>query len=148
MIQLGVNLDHVATIRQARRTFEPDPVWAASEAQLGGADAITVHLREDRRHIHDDDVRRLGELVHVKLNLEMAATDEMIVIAAKLKPQSAALVPKGRREITTVGFNMPPGLAYEVRASVLKEYGWNSHDQPRHHCAHGMRQVCCQGEFS
>ena len=103
MIQLGVNLDHVATIRQARRTYEPDPVWAASEAQLGGADAITVHLREDRRHIQDHDVRRLAELVHVKLNLEMAATDEMIAIAAKLKPQSAALVPEGRREITTEG---------------------------------------------
>ena len=74
MIELGVNIDHVATIRQARRTYEPDPVWAAVEAHLGGADGITVHLREDRRHIQDADVRRLRELTHVKLNLEMAAT--------------------------------------------------------------------------
>ena len=78
MIELGVNIDHVATLRQARRTYEPDPVWAAVEAHLGGADGITVHLREDRRHIQDEDVRRLRELVHIKLNLEMAATDEMI----------------------------------------------------------------------
>ncbi len=74
-IALGVNIDHVATMRQARRTYEPDPVWAAVEAHLGGADGITVHLREDRRHIHDEDVRRLRELTHIKLNLEMAATD-------------------------------------------------------------------------
>ena len=74
MIELGVNIDHVATLRQARRTHEPDPVWAAVEAHLGGADGITVHLREDRRHIQDEDVRRLRELVHIKLNLEMAAT--------------------------------------------------------------------------
>jgi len=81
MIELGVNIDHVATIRQARRTYEPDPVWAAVEAHLGGADGITVHLREDRRHIQDHDVRRLRELTHIKLNLEMAATDEMVVLA-------------------------------------------------------------------
>ena len=78
MIELGVNIDHVATLRQARRTYEPDPVWAAVEAHLGGADGITVHLREDRRHIQDEDVRRLRELVHIKLNLEMAATPEMV----------------------------------------------------------------------
>ena len=82
MIELGVNVDHVATVRQARRTYEPDPVWAAIEAHLGGADGITVHLREDRRHIQDEDVRRLRELTHIKLNLEMAATDEMVGIAA------------------------------------------------------------------
>ena len=81
MIELGVNIDHVATVRQARRTYEPDPVWAAVEAHLGGADGITVHLREDRRHIQDEDVRRLRELTHIKLNLEMAATDEMVAIA-------------------------------------------------------------------
>ena len=75
VIELGVNIDHVATLRQARRTYEPDPVWAAVEAHLGGADGITVHLREDRRHIQDEDVRRLRELIHIKLNLEMAATD-------------------------------------------------------------------------
>ena len=83
MIELGVNIDHVATLRQARRTYEPDPVWAAVEAHLGGADGITVHLREDRRHIQDEDVRRLRELVHIKLNLEMAATDEMVGIACR-----------------------------------------------------------------
>ena len=103
MIELGVNIDHVATIRQARRTYEPDPVWAAVEAHLGGADGITVHLREDRRHIQDHDVRRLAELVHVKLNLEMAATDEMAKIACEVRPQMAMLVPEGRQEITTEG---------------------------------------------
>ncbi|MBU1235194.1 MAG: pyridoxine 5'-phosphate synthase [Gammaproteobacteria bacterium] len=103
MIELGVNIDHVATIRQARRTYEPDPVWAAVEAHLGGADGITVHLREDRRHIQDDDVRRLRELTHIKLNLEMAATDEMVAIACALKPEMAMLVPEGRQEITTEG---------------------------------------------
>ena len=103
MIELGVNIDHVATLRQARRTHEPDPVWAAVEAHLGGADGITVHLREDRRHIQDEDVRRLRDLVHIKLNLEMAATDEMIGIAVKMKPEMAMLVPEGREEITTEG---------------------------------------------
>jgi len=103
MIELGVNIDHVATLRQARMTYEPDPVWAAVEAHLGGADGITVHLREDRRHIQDEDVRRLRELVHIKLNLEMAATDEMVGIACTLKPEMAMLVPEGRREVTTEG---------------------------------------------
>jgi pyridoxine 5-phosphate synthase len=103
VIELGVNVDHVATVRQARRTYEPDPVWAAIEAHLGGADGITVHLREDRRHIQDEDVRRLRELTHIKLNLEMAATDEMVGIACKLRPEMAMLVPEGRHEITTEG---------------------------------------------
>ena len=103
MIELGVNIDHVATLRQARRTHEPDPVWAAVEAHLGGADGITVHLREDRRHIQDEDVRRLRELVHIKLNLEMAATEEMVGIACSLKPEMAMLVPEGREEVTTEG---------------------------------------------
>jgi pyridoxine 5-phosphate synthase len=103
MIELGVNIDHVATLRQARRTHEPDPVWAAVEAHLGGADGITVHLREDRRHIQDEDVRRLRELTHIKLNLEMAATDEMVAIACRLKPEMAMLVPEGRHEVTTEG---------------------------------------------
>ncbi len=103
MIELGVNIDHVATLRQARRTHEPDPVWAAVEAHLGGADGITVHLREDRRHIQDEDVRCLRELVHIKLNLEMAATPEMIDIARRVKPEMAMLVPEGRHEITTEG---------------------------------------------
>ena len=103
MIELGINIDHVATLRQARRTYEPDPMWAAVEAHLGGADGITVHLREDRRHIQDEDVRRLRELIHIKLNLEMAATTEMVDIAVRLKPEMAMLVPEGRHEITTEG---------------------------------------------
>ena len=103
MIELGVNVDHVATVRQARRTYEPDPVWAAVEAHLGGADGITCHLREDRRHIQDEDVRRLRELTHIRLNLEMAATDEMVAIACRIKPEMAMLVPEGRAEITTEG---------------------------------------------
>jgi len=98
-----VNVDHVATVRQARRTYEPDPVWAAVEAHLGGADGITVHLREDRRHIQDEDVRRLRELTHIKLNLEMAATDEMVAIASRIRPEMAMLVPEGRHEVTTEG---------------------------------------------
>ena len=103
MIELGVNIDHVATIRQARRTYEPDPVWGAVEAHLGGADGITVHLREDRRHIQDADVRRLRETTQIKLNLEMAATHEMVGIACALKPEMAMLVPEGRHEVTTEG---------------------------------------------
>jgi pyridoxine 5-phosphate synthase len=115
MIELGVNIDHVATLRQARRTYEPDPVWAAVEAHLGGADGITVHLREDRRHIQDEDVRRLRELVHIKLNLEMAATPEMVAIACALKPEMAMLVPEGREEITTEG-----GLDVRAQEARLK----------------------------
>jgi len=116
VIELGVNIDHVATIRQARRTYEPDPVWAAVEAHLGGADGITVHLREDRRHIQDEDVRRLRELVHIKLNLEMAATAEMVDIAARLKPEMAMFVPEGRHEITTEG-----GLDVRAQEAKLRE---------------------------
>src|SRR6266513_2685290 len=119
MIELGVNIDHVATLRQARRTYEPDPVWAAVEAHLGGADGITVHLREDRRHIQDEDVRRLRELVHIKLNLEMAATPEMIALACQLRPEMAMLVPEGRQEITTEGgldvAGQEPALAIAVK---------------------------------
>ncbi|HEY6821010.1 MAG TPA: pyridoxine 5'-phosphate synthase [Burkholderiales bacterium] len=115
MIELGVNVDHVATVRQARRTYEPDPVWAAVEAHLGGADGITVHLREDRRHIQDEDVRRLRELTHIRLNLEMAATDEMVSIASRIKPEMAMLVPEGRHEITTEG-----GLDVASKESSLK----------------------------
>src|SRR5512147_129830 len=116
MIELGVNIDHVATIRQARRTYEPDPVWAAVEAHLGGADGITVHLREDRRHIQDQDVRRLRETTQIKLNLEMAATDEMVRIACELKPEMAMLVPEGRQEVTTEG-----GLDVVSQEKRLKE---------------------------
>jgi pyridoxine 5-phosphate synthase len=120
MIELGVNIDHVATIRQARRTYEPDPVWAAVEAHLGGADGITVHLREDRRHIQDEDVRRLRELTHIKLNLEMAATDEMVGIACRLKPEMAMLVPEGRQEVTTEGGLDIAGQQARIKAQVAK----------------------------
>ncbi len=116
MIELGVNVDHVATVRQARRTYEPDPVWAAVEAHLGGADGITVHLREDRRHIQDEDVRRLRELTHIRLNLEMAATAEMVSIACRIRPEMAMLVPEGRHEITTEG-----GLDVASQESKLKD---------------------------
>ncbi len=118
MIELGVNIDHVATLRQARRTWEPDPVWAAVEAHLGGADGITVHLREDRRHIQDEDVRRLRDLTHIKLNLEMAATDEMVAIACRLKPEMAMLVPEGRHEITTEGGLDVAGQEAKLREAV------------------------------
>ena len=103
MLTLGVNIDHVATIRQARKTVEPDPVAAAVLAELGGADGITVHLREDRRHIQDRDVRLLRETVRTHLNLEMAPTDEMVDIALKLKPDYVTLVPEKREEVTTEG---------------------------------------------
>lgn len=103
MPTLGVNIDHVATIRQARRTVEPDPVAAAVLAELAGADGITVHLREDRRHIQDRDVRLLRQTVRTHLNLEMAATDEMVAIALDLKPDYVTLVPERREEVTTEG---------------------------------------------
>ncbi len=103
MPELGVNIDHIATLRQARRTYEPDPVWAAAMAELGGADGITVHLREDRRHIQDRDVRLLRETVSVKLNLEMACTEEMTRIAKEVLPHQVSLVPEKREEVTTEG---------------------------------------------
>ena len=103
MAKLGVNIDHVATLRQARQGTEPDPVWAAVEAELGGADLITVHLREDRRHIQDRDVELLRHTVQVPLNLEMAALDEMVAIALRIKPAMATLVPEKRTEVTTEG---------------------------------------------
>jgi pyridoxine 5-phosphate synthase len=103
MPQLGVNIDHVATVRQARRTNEPDPVWAAALAEMGGADGITLHLREDRRHISDRDLRILRQTVTVKLNLEMACEPEILTIACEVKPDQATLVPEKREEITTEG---------------------------------------------
>jgi pyridoxine 5-phosphate synthase len=123
MLELGVNIDHVATIRQARRTYEPDPVWAAVEAHLGGADGITVHLREDRRHIQDQDVRRLRELTHIKLNLEMAATGEMIGIACDIRPEMAMLVPEGRHEITTEGGLDVAGQEMKLKEAVARLSG-------------------------
>jgi pyridoxine 5-phosphate synthase len=104
MVRLGVNVDHVATVRQARRAAEPDPVAAAVLAVLGGADGITVHLREDRRHIQDRDVFRMREAVtHARLNLEMAVADEIVGIALQAKPDEATLVPEKRQELTTEG---------------------------------------------
>lgn len=100
---LGVNVDHVATIRQARLAKEPDPVMAATLAILGGADGITVHLREDRRHIQDRDLKLLREIVTVEVNLEMAATDEMLKIAINTKPDLVTIVPEKRQELTTEG---------------------------------------------
>ncbi len=113
---LGVNVDHVATVRQARKTFEPDPVMAATLAILGGADGITLHLREDRRHICDRDLRLLREMVPCELNLEMAATDEMISIACEIGPDLVTLVPEKRQELTTEG-----GLDVAGRKEHLRE---------------------------
>ena len=103
MLTLGVNIDHIATIRQARRTVEPDPVAAAVLAELAGADGITVHLREDRRHIQDRDVRLLRQTVRTHLNLEMAPTEEMVAIALDIGPDYVTLVPERREEVTTEG---------------------------------------------
>ncbi len=103
MVELGVNIDHIATVRQARKTFEPDPVWAATLAELGGADGITVHLREDRRHIQDRDLRILKETVKAKLNLELACDNDVLEIACQVRPDQATLVPESRQEITTEG---------------------------------------------
>jgi len=102
-IFLGINIDHVATLRQARGTIYPDPVHAALQAEFAGADSITMHLREDRRHIQDDDVFRMKAAIQTKLNLEMAVTDEMIEIASQVKPEDCCLVPEKREELTTEG---------------------------------------------
>jgi pyridoxine 5-phosphate synthase len=124
MIELGVNVDHVATVRQARRTYEPDPVLAAVEARLGGADGITVHLREDRRHIQDRDVRVLRETVSGVLNLEMAATEEMLAIARDTKPDFCTLVPEKRAERTTEGgLDVKAGGTLERVVRGLQEAG-------------------------
>jgi len=114
---LGVNVDHVATIRQARLAKEPDPVMAATLAILGGADGITVHLREDRRHIQDRDLRLLREIVTVELNLEMAATEEMLKISLDVKPDLITIVPEKRQELTTEG-----GLNVKENRLMLKEF--------------------------
>jgi pyridoxine 5-phosphate synthase len=125
MIRLGVNIDHVATVRQARRAAEPDPVAAAVLATLGGADGITVHLREDRRHIQDRDVQVLRETVTTRLNLEMAAVEEIVRIAVATKPDEATLVPEKRQELTTEGgLDVGANLA-AVKAAIarLKDAG-------------------------
>ena len=117
MVNLGVNLDHIANVRQARKTIEPDPVQYAFLAELGGADSITVHLREDRRHIQDRDVFLLKDTIKTKLNLEMAATEEMLKISKKLLPDYVTLVPEKREEITTEG-----GLDVKSNQQYLKDY--------------------------
>jgi pyridoxine 5-phosphate synthase len=123
MPELCVNIDHVATVRQARRTYEPDPVQAAIEAEAGGADGITVHLREDRRHIQDADLPRIKAVVRTKLNLEMAATDEMIGIAIGLKPQLAMFVPERRQEVTTEGGLDVAGQEARIKDAVARLKG-------------------------
>lgn len=103
MVELGINIDHVATVRQARRTYEPDPITAAALAELGGADAITVHLREDRRHIQDRDVRLLRETVRLRYNLELACAGDVVDLACQVVPDQATIVPERREEVTTEG---------------------------------------------
>jgi pyridoxine 5-phosphate synthase len=120
MIELGVNIDHIATIRQARKTVEPDPVWAAALAELGGADGITVHLREDRRHIQDRDVKILRETVRCKLNLEMACSEEIIQIACGIIPNQATLVPEKRQEVTTEGGLDVAGQFEQIQSAVRR----------------------------
>jgi len=118
-MRLNVNIDHVATVRQARRTDEPDPVRAAVLAEQGGADGITVHLREDRRHIQDRDVRLLMETVRTGVNLEMAATDEMVALAGELTPMAVTLVPERREEITTEGgLDLEGATAERIRSAT------------------------------
>jgi len=123
MPELCVNIDHVATVRQARRTYEPDPIEAAREAEAGGADGITVHLREDRRHIQDADLPRLKASVRTKLNLEMAATDEMVGIAIGLRPDLAMFVPERRQEVTTEGGLDVAGQEARIREAVARLKG-------------------------
>lgn len=114
--RLGVNIDHVATIRQARRGVEPDPIWAAAAVELGGADVITIHLREDRRHIQDRDLRLLGETIQVPLNLELSTEPAMIALAVESRPDQVTLVPERREEVTTEG-----GLAVTKAKSRVAE---------------------------
>lgn len=123
--RLGVNVDHVATVRNARGIDHPDPVRAARLAAAAGADGITAHLREDRRHIRDDDVARLRAELDVPLNLEMAATDEMVAAAVRFRPHAACLVPERREELTTEGGLDAAGSGDRLRAVVarLKEAG-------------------------
>jgi len=117
-MRLYVNIDHVATVREARRTDEPDPVRAAAAAEQGGADGITVHLREDRRHIQDADVRALRTAVRTVLNLELGAAPEIVRIASRLKPFQATLVPERRQEITTEGGLALGGASRKIRAAI------------------------------
>lgn len=117
MVELSVNVDHVATLRETRKTYEPDPVWAAVAAHLGGASGITVHLREDRRHIQEEDLYRLRSATQVRFNLEMAATEEMLRFAEVVRPDRVTLVPEKRLELTTEG-----GLDICAQFSFLKDF--------------------------
>lgn len=120
MIELGVNIDHVATVRQARRTYEPDPIVAAALAEQGGADGITFHLREDRRHIQDRDVEILIETVTVKTNFELACADDVLGICCRVKPDWALLVPESREEVTTEGGLDAAGDSGRIRDAVAR----------------------------
>jgi pyridoxine 5-phosphate synthase len=120
MARLGVNIDHVATLRQARGGREPDPVWAAVLAELGGADGITIHLREDRRHIQDRDLRLLRETVQVRLNLEMAVDPAIVEVAVRSRPDQVTLVPERREELTTEGGLDAAGQADRVREAAVR----------------------------
>ncbi|MGD9388641.1 MAG: pyridoxine 5'-phosphate synthase [Gammaproteobacteria bacterium] len=122
-IALGVNIDHVATIRQARRTRYPDPVYAALMAEQAGADSITLHLREDRRHIQDRDLRAMKDVLQTRMNLEMAVTDEMIGIALDVRPRDVCLVPERREELTTEGGLDVAGQLERVREAVARLTG-------------------------
>jgi pyridoxine 5-phosphate synthase len=117
---LGVNIDHVATVREARKTNEPDPVWAATLAELGGADAITVHLREDRRHIQERDLRILLESVAVPINLELACANDVLQIACEVAPYQATIVPERREEVTTEGGLDVIGARQKVTEAVRR----------------------------
>jgi pyridoxine 5-phosphate synthase len=119
-LALGVNIDHVATLRQARRARQPDPVHAALAAEQAGADSITLHLREDRRHIQDHDVRALRPLLKTRMNLEMAVTDEMLGIAAEVRPADCCLVPEKRTELTTEGGLDVAAQPARIRAAVAR----------------------------
>jgi pyridoxine 5-phosphate synthase len=121
MTILSVNIDHVATVRQARQTWEPDPAEAAIEAQLGGTGGITVHLREDRRHIQDADLQRIKDILTVPFNFEMAATTEMVDIALNMTPQSAMLVPEGRQEVTTEG-GLDVASQYDHLKDIVQQF--------------------------
>src|SRR5690242_11370699 len=118
-LRLYINIDHVATLREARRTDEPDPVPAARLCEDAGADGITAHLREDRRHIHDDDVERLSAAVRTVLNLELATSEDVVALACRLRPYQATIVPERREEVTTEGGldlrNAPPRLKETIR---------------------------------
>ena len=119
-ILLGVNVDHIATLRQARGTNYPDPVYAASVAEHAGADGITVHLREDRRHIQDRDIHVLKQTLHTRVNFEMAVTDEMLDIACEVKPVFCCLVPEKREELTTEGGLDVAGQQEKINAAVAR----------------------------